>query len=137
MLPTLPPLPRRWPVFAVEEAFPAVPEAAAQARAFFRAAAGQWRLPEGVAADCLLIVSEIVSNVVRHAQTPLTLRVSYDSDAVLIAATDGAVRLPEQHPPGDVSEDGRGLLIIDSVASSWGVHTTVVGKTMWARVELS
>ncbi len=136
MLPTLPPLPRRWPVRAVEEAFPAVPEAAAQARAFLRAAVADWRLPDAVAADCLLIVSEIVSNVVRHAQTPLTLRLSYDGEAVLIAATDGAVGLPEQHASGEASEEGRGLLIIDSVASAWGVHRAAVGKTMWARVEL-
>ncbi len=137
MLSTLPPALRRWPVFAVEEAFPAVPDAAAQARSFLRAAAAEWQLPDDVVADCVQIVSEIVGNVIRHAQTPLTLRLSYDGEAVLIASTDGAVRLPEQHTASDVSEDGRGLLIIDSVASSWGVHHAVVGKTMWARVEVS
>lgn len=134
MTSALPPQPQRWPALAAEEAFPPVPEAAGQARAFLRSAAASWDLPEPVLADCLAIVSEIVGNVVRHAQTPLALRISYDGVAVLVAATDGAVSVPQQHSAGDASEDGRGLLIIDSLATEWGWHATVVGKTLWARV---
>jgi anti-sigma regulatory factor (Ser/Thr protein kinase) len=130
----LPPQPQRWPALAAEEAFPPIPEAAGQARVFLRTAAESWDLPEPVLVDCLAIVSEIVGNVVRHARTPLTLRVSYDGVAVVIAATDGAVSVPEQHSAGDASEDGRGLLIIESLATEWGWHAAVVGKTLWARV---
>jgi anti-sigma regulatory factor (Ser/Thr protein kinase) len=130
----LPPAPQRWPAQAAEEAFPPVPEAAGLARIFLREAMRDWGLPDEVLSDCLTIASEIVGNVVRHARTPLTLRVSFDGVGVLIAATDGAVSVPEQHVATDASEDGRGLLIIETLSSEWGWHATAVGKTLWARV---
>lgn len=130
----LPPVPQRWPAPAAEEAFPPVPEAAGLARIFMRQAMRDWGLSDEVRADCLAIASEIVGNVVRHARTPLTLRVSFDGLGVLIAATDGSVTVPEQHDASEASEDGRGLLIIETLASEWGWYAAPVGKTLWARV---
>jgi anti-sigma regulatory factor (Ser/Thr protein kinase) len=51
-------------------------------------------LPEPVLGDVLLVVSELVTNAVRHAPGPCTLTLTRDADQVTIAVSDGFAALP-------------------------------------------
>ena len=97
---------------------------------------------EGVA-DATLVLSELVSNAVRHAEPVagegLVVNWQIESDGlmVLIAVTDASVDdEPRAQPANTASESGRGLAIVDLLASAWGVRRTQNHKTVWARVPL-
>jgi serine phosphatase RsbU (regulator of sigma subunit)/anti-sigma regulatory factor (Ser/Thr protein kinase) len=87
--------------------------------------------------DAVLCVSEAVTNAIVHAGGVTDLRVGFEGVAVRVEVEDRkpgrvAVAAPE---PTDTS--GRGLLIIDTVASRWGaMPTTSGGKVVWFEIDL-
>jgi anti-sigma regulatory factor (Ser/Thr protein kinase) len=74
--------------------------------------------------DVQLLVSELVTNSVRHSGSndPIRLRVWERRDGLKVEITDGG-RGFEGAPggAGDESEGGRGLMILEALAASWGV----------------
>jgi anti-sigma regulatory factor (Ser/Thr protein kinase) len=82
---------------------------------------------ESTACDAGLVISELISNALRHA-TPLpgnSIRVSWGlrADSVTVAVTDGgAETLPRVHQPTGSSLGGRGLGIVDRLSLQWGVQ---------------
>jgi two-component sensor histidine kinase len=83
----------------------------------------------------LLLVSEIVTNAVRHAATPFELTITVDGEQVTVAVIDHdrahppTVRNPQPH---DTS--GRGLRIVDQLATSWGTEPVEQdAKRVWFR----
>jgi anti-sigma regulatory factor (Ser/Thr protein kinase) len=78
-----------------------------------------------------LLVSEIVTNAVRHGRSICILDLTASSEGIHVAVTDDGAGRPEvQHPsPDDVS--GRGLAIVEALASGWGVETVPSGKVVW------
>lgn len=87
-------------------------------------------LKEGVE----LIVSELATNAVLHAGgPPFSLRVSYDGRWARVEVGDGSAQLPVMGPPGGLS--GRGLHIVDRLATTWGFDRTATGKVVWAELE--
>jgi anti-sigma regulatory factor (Ser/Thr protein kinase) len=89
------------------------------------AAAGVY---ENAASDAGLVVSELISNALRHA-TPLPgnrIHVSWDlrGDSVTLAVSDGGGQtLPRVHRPANSALGGRGLGIVDRISLRWGVAT--------------
>jgi anti-anti-sigma regulatory factor len=103
-----------------------------QARNFATDACLRWDLAHLVA-PASLIVSELVSNVVDHAHTMATLRLSLRHRFLTIALRDGS---PEEPVKSDgLSPDaraGRGLVLVEESAHSWGWLPTDGGKVVWA-----
>ncbi|MEV6300369.1 ATP-binding protein [Actinoplanes sp. NPDC051861] len=93
----------------------------------------RWDLP-GLVAPASLIVTELVANVVDHARTMMTLRLSLRPRHLNIAVRDGAPGEPvEMKPPPPASPArGRGLLLVSSVAANWGWLPSHDGKVVWA-----
>lgn len=93
------------------------------------------RLDPEVVADAQLLVSEIVTNAVRHGTGEITLHLRLDPPGVGVSVSDSSDRLPivADGPLPDTQGSGRGLLIVDAVATRWGVerHAAVPGKTVW------
>lgn len=99
--------------------------------------------------DAQLALTELVSNAVLHAATPLTVSVSCAEAVMEIAVFDGSRNLPAVREEGDTSGDdrsgrphvqeagsiarGRGLLLVDAVAAQWGVSPQSDGKAVWIR----
>ncbi|NUL05473.1 ATP-binding protein [Streptomyces lunaelactis] len=52
------------------------------------------------------------------------------------AADPRAARKSAQRPPAPASEAGRGLLLVEALATTWGTKDRVVGKTAWAELLL-
>ena len=80
-----------------------------------------------------LLVSELVTNAVLHAHTEIELTVRDLGDCIRVEVSDDSPRLPELHPAG-LTESGRGLQIVDALASRWGTEGRTGGKTVWFEV---
>lgn len=117
---------------------PCDPASVSWARSQFVAEFGQY-LPARLCDDAVLILSELLSNALRHA-TPLpdgTLRVSwrFDPMGVELAVTDGGSSTrPQPRSPSLSALGGRGLAIVGALSTEWGIRDEDVGVTVWARV---
>jgi anti-sigma regulatory factor (Ser/Thr protein kinase) len=93
----------------------------------------------GAVGDAVLVVSELLSNAIRHAR-PLpgsSVQVAWalDDDAVEVAVSDGGAATRPTPAQATVSSlGGRGLGIVDYLARNWGVRTDDGGLTVWAVV---
>lgn len=106
--------------------------AARQARNVATDACLRWDLPELLSPACL-IASELVSNVVDHAHTMMTMRVTLRPRYLHIAVRDGAAEEPVARPlTNPVAGRGRGLLLVQATADSWGWLPSQNGKVVWA-----
>ena len=147
----------------VQHHFPDQPMAAAQARAFVGSVLQRWSL-EPVVPDVQLAVTELVTNAILHARTPIVVTLCIAGGMVEVAVTDYDPRAPRPVPPRqdllrdldalhDSADDdpdprhtsmhygpsgsvaaGRGLIILDAISSDWGVTPHPQGKDVWARL---
>jgi anti-sigma regulatory factor (Ser/Thr protein kinase) len=87
----------------------------------------------GDADTVLLLVSELVTNAVRHAATPFEITVEVDRDSVRVVVIDEDVDHPPRvRHPGPDDTNGRGLLIVDELAEGWGSDEVGTGtKAVW------
>jgi anti-sigma regulatory factor (Ser/Thr protein kinase) len=107
--------------------------AAGDARRELRTWLPRVRFPSERLDDLLLLVSELVTNAVIHAETRLRLVVRYDGRRVLTEVFDGDPHLPRPLPtPRDVG--GRGLSLVEALSSRWGSETVGLGKRVWAEL---
>lgn len=83
----------------------------------------------------LLAASELVTNAVLHGEGPVTLRAWLDGarKRVEVSETGAGSPSPRREHPVD-SEGGRGLHIVEVMASRWGVTPAQPGKTVWFEV---
>ena len=107
----------------------------ARARRFVGDTLAGWRVEGGD--DVVLIVSELVTNALLHARTQMTVRLDDERDGTIrLAVTDGSPQaLQERHFSID-SGTGRGLRLVGSLATEWGVEWHDGGKAVWCRVRL-
>jgi two-component sensor histidine kinase len=85
--------------------------------------------------DAIQVADELVSNALRHGLAPRTCRVTVQPDLYFhIEVEDAAPRQPRIRRP-DVS-GGRGLIIVDRLATTWGTVRSLRYKTVWARLAL-
>jgi anti-sigma regulatory factor (Ser/Thr protein kinase) len=83
--------------------------------------------------DMRLVVSELVTNAIEHARTPLLVRIEQESQVVLLTVQDRSLDLPHERFPEVQNAGGRGLFIVDLLSRDWGV-TVGPGrqKSVWA-----
>jgi len=98
-----------------------------------------WKPNDGVATlaeQGQLVLTELVTNAVRHANGQLKVRIDAHHDHLTLSVTDplrpAGPLVPVQVQPS--SSSGRGLTIVDSLSSAWGVRAEPPGKTVWARL---
>ncbi|MFJ4002262.1 ATP-binding protein [Streptomyces sp. NPDC090023] len=103
----------------------------------------RWRAAE-FADDATVVVSELLSNALRHGRPPVRVacalrRRSPGRAALRIEVADAGpsfdttlVRARWRHPSFTLEESGRGLFLVDALASRWGDEPTRHGHTVWA-----
>jgi anti-sigma regulatory factor (Ser/Thr protein kinase) len=105
------------------------PAAAREARSWIVSALGNW--PDAGVETARLLVTEVVTNAVLHARTPIEVCVRPVGSRIRFEIAD-------EHPAGPLFKHfqldamtGRGLRLLDSMADEWGVARTEGGKVVW------
>jgi serine phosphatase RsbU (regulator of sigma subunit)/CHASE1-domain containing sensor protein/anti-sigma regulatory factor (Ser/Thr protein kinase) len=116
-----------------ERRFDPSPAAVSSAREFSTGAAG---VSGPARDDVALITSELVTNAALHGTGDVVVRVERGVGHVRIAVFDDAPQQPSRQHPAPTSETGRGLGIVEMIASGWGVTEDGTGKWVWADVRV-
>jgi anti-sigma regulatory factor (Ser/Thr protein kinase) len=112
--------------------FPRGRLAPSHARRFVAAALRSWGLDELVEAG-MLVVAELASNAIVHTHSGFTVSLSRCEASVRIIVGDLECAVPEPRTRDALAESGRGLHLVDVVASTWGHDAAVpTGKFVWA-----
>ncbi|MEJ3748363.1 SpoIIE family protein phosphatase [Actinomycetes bacterium KLBMP 9797] len=116
----------------------------AAARAIVRSVLTEAHLDE-LLNEALLLTTELSTNAVLHAGTELDIEVIADPSGLTVTVTDFATSRVESLTAGprpalevdisDLSERGRGLLLVDHFASRWGTTHMPTGKGVWFRLD--
>ncbi|MFG1700983.1 ATP-binding protein [Nonomuraea sp. NPDC049309] len=117
----------------MEYLLPSVPSGVSRARELIRTDLTDWGLTH-VVDDCLLIVSELVTNAVRHGGSAYALRLEKREGQVYGEVFDPGEGVPRPRPADMDAISGRGLQIVGAIADDWGVTTTDNGKVVWFAV---
>jgi anti-sigma regulatory factor (Ser/Thr protein kinase) len=118
---------------AVDQMLPALPSSAGEARRLLRDALPGEASEEAVDAAALAL-SEIVTNALVHAGTPMRLRVILAPSAVRVELADGSAHLPLPRDYSRAAGTGRGLHMVTEVVDQWGAHHDEDGKVVWFEV---
>ncbi|WP_406728709.1 SpoIIE family protein phosphatase [Streptomyces sp. GD-15H] len=114
---------------------PVDPAVVAEARRTATRQLAHWGLDELVFTT-ELIVSELVTNAIRHAVGPVRLRLIRER-ALVCEVFDGGATTPHLRHPRAMDEGGRGLLLVSQLAQRWGTRFVPDGKVIWAEQSLT
>jgi len=119
------------------------PAAAAAARRFIRDTLRTWQLAgrDDLVDDAVLLTSELVTNAVVHAGTPVqvTCRLVHGAVEVVVLDRHPVQLIPDPHDQPMAAErtSGRGLMLPAELASSWGVTYARTAKAVWFRLGIT
>lgn len=123
--------------FARQMVLPTVDQAPGLARRATRDALAAWRMSH-LEETAVLLVSELVTNVVLHAEPfPgfMVLRLEIADGCLRIAVRDADPKWPRPRTPSRLDESGFGFLLVETLADRWGVRRTPPGKAVWAELK--
>jgi len=109
-----------------------VPESAAHARDFVEGTLRNWECGDEVIDDARVVVTELVSNVVRHAGTDVSIDLDLIDDFLRVAVGDRGNGHVVLRRDDQRSEVGRGLRLVDRLTDRWGVERQLGEKCVWA-----
>ncbi|MFE6554202.1 SpoIIE family protein phosphatase [Streptomyces sp. NPDC057746] len=115
-------------------ALPRDRSAAGHARALAAHQLMEWGL-EDLEDATKLIVSELVTNAVRHGTGPIALRLLRHR-VLTCEVSDTAAFIPRQRRARTTDENGRGLSLVTNLSRRWGARSTSDGKVVWAEQDL-
>jgi anti-sigma regulatory factor (Ser/Thr protein kinase) len=80
-----------------------------------------------------VMVSELVTNSVRHAASEFTVAIDRDARQIRVAVSDLGEQRPSLRNPDPTEQSGRGLQIVNALSDDWGITETAgrTGKTVW------
>ncbi|MCA1824964.1 MAG: SpoIIE family protein phosphatase [Frankia sp.] len=84
--------------------------------------------------DAQTVVTELVTNALLHGAPPVQLAVQVNNVVARIEVFDSSRATPVRGRIGGEGMTGRGLLIVEALASQWGVQSTAHGKAVWAEL---
>ncbi|MEU8701042.1 SpoIIE family protein phosphatase [Streptomyces sp. NPDC048680] len=112
------------------------PEGLSDARTIVRQALTDWNMAE-LADDAELVTGELLVNVLLHTEggAVLTLEVLPEPvRRVRLSVQDRSSVWPRRRTPGETATSGRGLLLLDAVATRWGIEPRGEGKAVWCEI---
>jgi len=109
---------------------PAEPASAAVARRFVRDLLDAWGAAEFEDA-AVLLTSELVTNALLHARSAPELNVRLTDGRLRVGVSDRTPVAPVRKRYGKEAATGRGLLLVETMASAWGTEPSDDGKEVW------
>ncbi|MCX5399428.1 SpoIIE family protein phosphatase [Streptomyces sp. NBC_00102] len=109
--------------------------APSRARKLARGALERWNM-EHLSDEVELLVSEVVTNAVRYAERPVTLRL-LRTDILRCEVGDDSPQLPRQRRARETDEGGRGLMLVNRLARRWGATRLSSGKVVWFEMAMA
>jgi serine phosphatase RsbU (regulator of sigma subunit)/anti-sigma regulatory factor (Ser/Thr protein kinase) len=111
-------------------------ESVREARAFIREPLKRWGLEDLIDASELL-VSELVTNAIRYANTgAIKLQLVLEPEGLVCEVHDSSPALPRVLQVDKEAENGRGLHVVSQLAARWGARRTLSGKVVWCEQSL-
>ncbi|WNB86931.1 response regulator [Cellulomonas sp. ATA003] len=108
-----------------------------ESRRFLREILASWAMSEAEDA-AQLVVSELVTNAITHADSACRLRLSRTTGGLRVEVVDGGTGTPDPQPPSATGLHGRGMHIVDALAVAWGTELLDTGgKVVWAELPRS
>jgi PAS domain S-box-containing protein len=89
---------------------------------------------EDLSEAALLLVSEVVTNALLHAGTPIDVSASIDDGGLRVEVGDGSVHLPVRRQYAATSGTGRGIRLLEEMGDDWGITRRPRGKAVWFRL---
>ncbi len=114
--------------------FPADPAAVREVRAHVRETLRGWGL-RGLTDVTVLLVSELVTNSLRHAHGPIGVRM-VRGPSLLVEVSDPLPAPPRTRDAADDDEGGRGMHLVARASRRWGTRMGPMGKTVWFELAL-
>jgi anti-sigma regulatory factor (Ser/Thr protein kinase) len=121
---------------AIERSFDCLKASARRVREFVCGALVHWRIA-GAADDVLLIADELATNAVLHARSPFVVRLKVDGVHLRLEVEDDSQQAPQLGDSDGSSTSGRGLVLVDALATRWGWEGRRQGKLVWAEIATS
>ena len=91
----------------------------------------------GACDEAVALVSELATNAVIHARTAYTIAVTRNGDTVRVGVHDHSPVTPRRRAYGVDATTGRGLRLVASMSSDWGIQAESGGKVVWFEVPRS
>ena len=82
-----------------------------------------------------LLVSETVTNAIKHADPPVELRLHREGDRLRVEVCDTSPRRPVVRTYDPDRESGRGMELVEALADTWGVRGCDPGKVVWFELD--
>ncbi|MGW2934354.1 ATP-binding protein [Streptomyces sp. NPDC001156] len=83
-----------------------------------------------------LIISELVTNAIRHGTPPIRLRLIRDR-MLILEVSDASSTSPHIRRAATTDEGGRGLFLVAQCSHRWGTRYHATGKTIWAEQSMT
>jgi anti-sigma regulatory factor (Ser/Thr protein kinase) len=93
-------------------------------------------LPAETRDTAILLTSETLTNAIVHAGRPTRVVVHASPSGIRVEVTDDSVYSPVVAAAGNEATNGRGIRLIDSLATRWGVQHHRGGKTVWFEIAI-
>lgn len=122
----------------VELVVPEGDDSVRHVRRFVQAQLARWSVNANVVGDAMLVVSELVTNALRHGSAPRQVELDLSPGKLRIAVGDAGAGRPQPRRQVPGLEGGRGLVLLEALSEDWGTDARpVAGKRVWCELALS
>jgi DNA-binding NarL/FixJ family response regulator len=98
---------------------------------------GSWGCDEALVDIVTLLVSELVGNAVVHAVSDVELWIRLLADRLRVDVIDRSTVVPHRRSAGADDQTGRGSVLVERLATSWGITGRPDGKSVWFEVAIT
>jgi anti-sigma regulatory factor (Ser/Thr protein kinase) len=124
------------PVALETRRFPAAPASVTEARHLIEERLQRFGVDEEIVEVAMLLTSELTGNAVLHGDGEIELTLLISTDLVRVEVRDSSAQLPRLRQPELYDASGRGLHIVDALATRWGTEPDAGTKVVWFELVL-